>query len=803
MTIFVCWLLFPLLLAILSLGCGAVVDAIAGGSVPGLLRIPLGLATIMVVTLAATTSGATAQLGVPAVVGLAVVGLALLALGGSRRPDGWAIGGAAAVFGIYAAPVVLYGQATFAGYIKLDDIATFNAMVDRVFHHGRSLAGLAPSTYEATLHFTVGSAYPIGSVMPLGVGEALTGQDGLWLFQPYLAFLAAMLGLVLYVLAAPLVQSRSIRALAAFVGAQSTLLFGYALWGGVKELAAAPLLALTAALAAVALQDELRVRRLVPLAIACAAMLGTLTVAGMLWLLPAGVILALLVRSLVRRSLDRAGAVKRVAGFLAVTAIVALPSLLLAGSWLSPSDPLTSGQVYGNLIQKLSVLQLFGIWPIADFRLSLPSSDRLPVYILFALVAAAAAVAGHWAWQRRGWGILLYAAGGALGCAVFVAFASPWVAAKGLATAAPILPFAAVVCCGVLFDRGRRTEAIVALAAVAGGVLWSNALAYHEVWLAPRDQLVELESIGKRFAGEGPALMTEYQPYGVRHLLRQLDPEGASELRVRTVPLVDGSTLATAVSADIDQIRLDAVLVYRTLVLRRSPAESRPPSVYRLVWSGRYYDVWQRPVVPTPIVAHLALGGSTDPGAVPSCAVIESLASQYPRGYRFAAVERKAPFFVSLSELSVPSSWATYGGDPGHVYPSGSGAVSTRVNVPVTGRYTVWVGGSWRGRLAVSVDGARTRSVRFELNHDGIYSPMGVVELGKGTHSIELSYSLGSILLPGTGNDTAPGGQYVRPLGPLALSYDSPNSPIVSVDPARARELCGKHLDWIEVLTAR
>ena len=47
-------------------------------------------------------------------------------------------------------------------------------------------------------------------------------------------------------------------------------------------------------------------------------------------------------------------------------------------------------------------------------------------------------------------------------------------------------------------------------------------------------------------------------------------------------------------SADIDRIRLDQVLVYRTLVLRRGPAASRPPSAYRLVWSGRYYEVWQR-----------------------------------------------------------------------------------------------------------------------------------------------------------------------------------------------------------------
>jgi hypothetical protein len=36
-------------------------------------------------------------------------------------------------------------------------------------------------------------------------------------------------------------------------------------------------------------------------------------------------------------------------------------------------------------------------------------------------------------------------------------------------------------------------EAVVVAAAIAGGVLWSNALAYHEANLAPRDRLAELE----------------------------------------------------------------------------------------------------------------------------------------------------------------------------------------------------------------------------------------------------------------------------------------------------------------------
>ena len=94
---------------------------------------------------------------------------------------------------------------------------------------------------------------------------------------------------------------------------------------------------------------------------------------------------------------------------------------------------------------------------------------------------------------------------------------------------------------------------------IAGGVLWSNVDQYHDVWLAPRGQLHELETIGHEFAGDGPALMTNYEPYGVRHFLRGLDPEGASELRRRFDYLVDGTTLDKGASADIDRVRDDQV----------------------------------------------------------------------------------------------------------------------------------------------------------------------------------------------------------------------------------------------------
>jgi len=144
--------------------------------------------------------------------------------------------------------VLFIWRRTFAGYIKLDDTATYLAMLDRYLDHGYNVAGLAPSTYERTLTTSLSTGYPMGSLMPLGAGHKLLGTDAAWLWQPYLCFLAAMIALGLYVLAAPLVRARPLRAFGAAVAASAALLYGYALWGGIKELAMAMLLVLVAAL---------------------------------------------------------------------------------------------------------------------------------------------------------------------------------------------------------------------------------------------------------------------------------------------------------------------------------------------------------------------------------------------------------------------------------------------------------------------------------------------------------------------------------------------------------------------------
>jgi hypothetical protein len=753
-------------MAALSFGCGRLVELAAGERLPGSLVVPVGFGLVILAGELATLTDATAELAAPLVAGLAVAGL-LLGPIRRRRPDLWALGAALAVFAVYAAPVVLSGEATFAGYIKLDDTATYFAMTDRVMEHGRDLAGLAPSTYEATLATTLAIGYPTGVLMPIGIGHQLLGYDLAWIFQPYLAFLAAMLVLSLYALLAPLLPSRLMRAFAAFVAAQPAILFGYSLWGGIKELAGAWLLALLAVLVPWTLGPRASARSVLPLAVVCAAVVCVLSLPAAGWLVPALLVaVVLMVRQPVKSLPVKLGV------FAVAVAALAVPAIVAAIDWLPKVSGFRSESELANLFTPLSKLQAFGIWLVGDFRLR--PDDPAPTYVLIALVIAAGILGMWWAWRRGAWELPAYVAIVGLGSGAVVLVSSPWVSAKAIAMASPAFLAAALAGCAALFGLGRRVEAAVAAVAIAGGVLWSNALAYNEVSLAPRGQLHELETIGRDYAGQGPALMTSYEPYGARHFLRRSDPESASELRRRFVYLRNGDVLDKGESADIDRFRLEGILHYRTLVLRRGPVASRPPSVYRLVRSGRYYEVWQRPAgEESTILEHLSLGDARQAAAVVRCSDV----------LRFARIARDAG--ASLVAAVRPE--AIYVATP-----SLSGTVTTPIATPEAGRYTAWLAGDWFGRSSVSIDGEEVGAKRAELNWPGLYTDLGSVELGAGSHTASLTYDTDG-WHPGSGGPPFA-------FGPLTLSREDERDPTLRLAPSEARSLCGRRLDWIEAV---
>ncbi len=778
----------------MSAGLGLLVERALRTRLETSVVVPLGFALLVAVCTLATLRGWSAGLALPVVLVLAAVGFVL---GAPRRarPGLWGAVAVLAVFGVSAAPVVLSGSATFAGYTHLDDISTFLALGSHVAEHGREV-DLPPSTAEAAIRDNLGSGYPVGSFAPLHVLAPLgAGQDAAWLWQPYLTFMLAVLAAALWSLAAPVVRDLRLRALAVFIAAQPALLYAYALQGGVKEVAMAPLAALAAALAAALIREPARVRLAVPLAlvaiaIGCVVGVGAVPYLGALGAgtAAAGLLWNYRDRFALSRLVQSASIVVTILGLLA------LPLVSIAATNAEGSIGLleNQGEDIGNLFAPLDWRQVFGVWPVGDYRLDVTDNRGLVMLLIF--VVGAAVVAGLVSSvRRRAAGPLVFAAG-VLGAAAGLAIvgSSPWVDAKALAIGSPAVALLAVVgACWLLDTPGRALGAIL-LAAIGFGVLWSNWRAYEDVRLAPKDRLAELDRIGERFDGAGPTLLNEYEPYGARYFLRDMDPEAPAELRRRVVPLRRGSGLEKLEWAPVDEFQPAAVLEYRTVVLRRSPAESRPPPGYELRSSGEYYDVWQRADEPPRVVEQTMLGDRTIATGTPPCEEVRRLAqAARASGGRLMAAERPAPMVLDLSAAQRPPEWTFVAGEPTKIFPTTEGVARLPVEVGVAGDYDVWVQGSFARGLEVSVDGDRVGFVRDHPNFDGVWNRFGNARFAAGQHQVELRYP-GSSLRPGSGDQP-------QRVGPVALVPVAPEAQLGEVAPARAGILCSRPLDWIAV----
>jgi hypothetical protein len=240
-------------------------------------------------------------------------------------------------------------------------------------------------------------------------------------------------------------------------------------------------------------------------------------------------------------------------------------------------------------------------------------------------------------------------------------------------------------------------------------------------------------------------------------------------------------------SADTDALDPEGLVVYRTLVLRRSPVQSRPPGAYRLRWSGRDYEVWQRRPGDVVSPRRLGLGGRLDPDARPECAAVRRLAAD---GDLLAA--RAAPRVrVALSDgaSSLPEGWVAAGGPA--AIPAEPAAMRLEFSVPRAGAYEAWLRGSVRPAAELSVDDETVGSIRHELNNLGGFASFGNVELERGRHEAELRLDA---------PDAHPGsGGVATAIGPLVLSAgEAADAELVRVAADDAPSLCGREWDWVE-----
>ena len=389
---------------------------------------------------------------------------------------------------------------------------------------------------------------------------------------------------------------------------------------------------------------------------------------------------------------------------------------------------------------------------------------------------------------RRSWFLWLYVAGGVVGRVGVVAGI-----AGSRARRSPSPPRRRVCRPGrgafLLENRSRGLRAkrlpdglrgYLAVAAISAGDLVKRA-AYHYAGLAPYTEFRELQHIGqtrsparaRRCSNKAPASTAPVHSSTAWH------QRARPELRRRTIRCSSGQS---SPKGDTRPHQFELSRCSSTgrssPAPRRSPAGRRSPD--RLVYVGRWYEVWQRPTVYGDPCSPRFRSATRSPDGVPD---VRCGAAPRPQ-LATAALTWRPLRRRRRSRCRVPS-------------PLPEGDTLTRFTVPAPGRYEVWLGGSFIRRLQVYVDGARVASWHEQLNEAGQWTPLGTARLRAGTHRLRLAYG-DAALYPGSGGPGAAGPFFA--VGPLALAPVPRAGAISYVEPAAARSLCGRRWDWIEAL---
>lgn len=798
------WILVPLVLSLLILGHGLAVERLCGLRLPPFLLPSVGLASLIAVSGLVVLHRSSARLVGPLTLAVAVAGVLANSRwrhpGTERRELLVAPLLALAAFMVFAAPSLLTGQASITGYLKLDDSATWLVLTDHVMERGRSLEGLPPTSYRRTLETWLGGGYPVGSFLPLGVSSRLAGQDPASAYQSVIAVYAAVLGLGVAAAAHAFLGRRRRAAVVGLLAVQASVFYGYAQWGGIKEAAAAALLPPLGVLATMAWREG-GDRALAVTAVVGGAVVGVLGVNGVAW---AGPALAVGAAGVVvrwwrsRPADDQAGGRRRHAvlggiaigipgSVLVMCSTPALATINFARQTFVEGGAIAAQSELGNLLRPLPLLQAGGLWPQADFR-GVEGDGPLVVWLALICVASALGAAAV-AVRRRHAALPVLLGITAVGAVPALVIGSPWVDAKAMAIVSPVVLGLATVfalVAGAYPDRLTRTVGRTLLGVLAAGAVWSTVAMALDAYVAPRGRFAELRALGQGLAGQGPTLVLDFEIYADRYFLRDAESEGATDLRYRTVRRRDGNAFPYGGNAEVDDIAVEDLWEYRTIVRRRSPVSSRPPIGFELVHATHSWEAWQRASDAAAPLERLALGGGVDPTAVPACADVERLAAT-PGAGRLVGVRRRPPIVVALDDDHVPRQWRT----PLGTVATENGTAKIPVGVSVTGRYRVWVGGAVLGRLEVGTGGRALGTVTHDLAHAGQWMRFDEVDLTAGAHEINLAYA--QLLRPDVG--------YPPPLvGPVALTLmDDPE--VVVSSTAEFRRFCdGSTYDWIEAV---
>jgi hypothetical protein len=272
-----------------------------------------------------------------------------------------------------------------------------------------------------------------------------------------------------------------------------------------------------------------------------------------------------------------------------------------------------------GFVQDIPLREVFGVWlrpymaKISPY-MTARSVDDGALAEAAAWFAAAVAVAGAIWWARRRDVAVPAAALAALALALVVReVANGYLAAKALATGAPLIILTAggAIC----WAASRRSVAgLLAMSLFALLALWSSALVLVNANVGSNERAADLEAIRRIVDGSPTLFLGEdhfvyWKLRGARIAAPNLQSLVPFALRPQK-PFTTGSLV------DFDSIDPSTIDVFSYVVATRSHFASRPPPSWRAVLSTRYYTLWRRRGA-TP--EHKILSESGTTGAAADC----------------------------------------------------------------------------------------------------------------------------------------------------------------------------------------
>ncbi len=362
--------------------------------------------------------------------------------------------------------------------------------------------------------------------------------------------------------------------------------------------------------------------------------------------------------------------------------LLSLPTFA-ASVKLLPSVKGTGPLELGNLALPMPAISAAGVWITGDYRYPQDAHRKFSEMIAVLVLVLAAVGLAH-AIRRRRWSVAWLAIAGAVSLFYVAHRYGPWIQFKADCVTAPISLLLAFSGIGALMRIGpaRLPLGVLPAAVVGLGVLAGSALLYHNITLAPYERLHNLEEIGERFAGQGPTLTPDFEEYAEYYLR---DDDQTSMVNGPTLGLLPGVNRATEPGGiynyDLNEFALSWLESFRTIVMRRDPVSSRPPSNYRLVYLSTYYEVWQRTGPVQSVLEHVPLTPGARAASV--CNGVEAAARRAGTGTEIAYTTppRGVAQFGS-GDMTLSSTFQPAGGP---VLATGAGHAVGEQPVPSTG----------------------------------------------------------------------------------------------------------------------